>query len=108
AVGYLVAVGLGWLVLVMLRAEQAVVARDRIAAELDAAVAETLTTDHVLSVATWVGYVTSTVLVGGLVVERLVVRRPLRLRWGAAVIAGLAAAAAAVPLRAAEVSGQGL
>jgi putative copper export protein len=107
-VGALMALGVAWVVLVTLRHEQRVAYSDAIAAELDAAVIETLTTDHVLSVATWVGYVASTVLLGGLVFERFVARRQVRLRLGTTVVVGLLAAGAALPLRAAEVSGQGL
>jgi putative copper export protein len=79
-----------------------------VAARLDAAVARTLATDHVLSVATWVGYVTTTLVIGSLVAQRLAIRRPNVVPMRTAVAAGLAAAAVALPLRAAEISGAGL
>lgn len=106
--GALTALGVAWLVLVVLRVEQRIAHRDAVAADLDAAVIETLTTDHVLSVATWVGYVSSTVVLGGLVFERFVAHRPVRMRLGTFALTGLLAAGASIPLRAAEVSGQGL
>lgn len=70
--------------------------------------AETLATHHMLSVATWAGYATTTLVLGGLVYERFVAPRSGRLPLGAAVALGLGAAAAALPLRAAEISGDGL
>lgn len=107
-VGALVATGVAWLVLVVVRAEERIAYRDTVAADLDAAVIETLTTDHVLSVATWAGYVSATVLLGGLVFERFVARRPVRMRLGPFALTGVLAAAASFPLRAAEISGRGL
>lgn len=120
--GVAAAVAIAWVVLVTLR-DRGPVSGDGVSARVDAAVAETLAADHVLSVATWAGYVSTTLVLGGLVFRRFVARGPRRGRpaWAprapaggsdrllaAAVGLGIVAVVASLPVRAAVVTGRGL
>jgi putative copper export protein len=115
-VGRVLAAGVGtagaltaaWFVLVMLRFEAPVARRSLAVARLDAAVAAGRSADHLLSVATWAGYVAATVVLGGLAFRAVATRSRGRLPLGAVAGAGAVAAVVSVPLRAAEVTGAGL
>jgi hypothetical protein len=106
--GTAAALAVAWFVLVTLRFDPPVARRSLAIARLDAAVTAGRSADQVLSVATWVGYVAATLVLGGLAFRTVVTRRPGRLPLGAAAGAGMVAAVVAVPLRAAEVTGDGL
>jgi copper resistance protein D len=107
-VGAVAALAVAWFVLVTLRFDAPVARRSLAVARLDAAVADGRTADHVLSVATWAGYVATTLVLGALAFRTVVRRAPRRLPVVAAAGAGVGAAAVSVALRAVEVTGGGL
>ena len=124
ALALVVAAVTAWWVLVPLRGGPAGPGVDGVPGRIDTTVARTLLADQVLSVTAWAGYVSTTLVLGGLVYQRFVSRpatsrpaagepSPRRRRshgdtllW-AAIGLGLVAVACAVPLRAAVVSGRG-
>jgi putative copper export protein len=124
-VGAAVALGIAWLVLVALRSRGPAATSGALSARLDAGIERTLLADHVLSIAAWAGYVSTTLVLGGLVFQRFVsrpgrgtagrVRVPPRRRstdtervLRAAIALGLIAVTVSLPLRGAVVSGRGL
>jgi copper resistance protein D len=107
AVGASAALAVAWFVLVTLRFDAPVARRSLAVARLDAVVASGRTADHVLSVATWTGYVAATLVLGALAFRTVVTRVPGRFPLVAVAGAGVGAALVSVPLRAAEVTGEG-
>ena len=107
-IGAAAALAVAWFVLVILRFDAPVVRRSLAVARLDEAAAAGRSVDHALSVATWVGYVCTTLVLGGLVFRAVVRRAPRRLPIVAIAAAGASAAVTSVALRCMEVTGGGI
>lgn len=107
-IGTAAALAVAWFVLVIVRFDAPVARRSLAVARIEAAAAAGRSVDHVLSVATWVGYVCTTLALGVLVFRAVVRRAPRRLPIVAVAAAGVSAAVASVALRCMEVTGGGI
>lgn len=108
AIGAAAALAVAWFVLVIVRFDAPVARRSLAIARVEAAAAAGRSADHVLSVATWVGYVCTTLVLGVLAFRAVVRRTPRRLPIVAVSAAGVSAAVASVALRCMEVTGGGI
>ncbi len=107
-IGAAAALAVAWFVLVILRFDAPVARGSLAVARLDAAAAAGRSADHALSVATWVGYVCTTLVLGALVFRAVVRHATRRLPIVAIAAAGVSAAVTSVALRCMEVTGGGI
>lgn len=107
-------VALAWLVLVMLRGPEQLVANDQLALRADATVAESLRADRIAAFGTWIVDLTTTLVIGGVIFRTLISTAaarptgwsPARFLRGAAIV-GAGASLAVLPFRAAALAGTG-
>lgn len=108
------AVALAWLVLVMLRGPEQLVASNQLALRADAAVADSLRADRVAAFGTWIVDLTTTLVIGGVIFRNFIGTAaprpggwsPARFLRGAAIV-GAGASLAVLPFRAAALAGTG-
>ncbi|HKE76991.1 MAG TPA: hypothetical protein VKB57_25440, partial [Acidimicrobiales bacterium] len=99
-------VALAWLVLVMLRGPEQLVANDQLALRADATVAESLRADRIAAFGTWIVDLTTTLVIGGVIFRTLISTAaarptgwsPARFLRGAAIV-GAGASLAVLPFR---------
>jgi putative copper export protein len=103
-----------WVVLVDVRGPDPAVTGDRLARQLDRAVAASLRADRVASFGAWLVNVTTALVIGGVMFRSFVAGAPTRaLGWSpvrilrTAAVVGIVASLAALPFRAAAIAGTG-
>jgi copper transport protein len=108
------AVALAWLVLVVLRRPEPLVAGDRLVLRVDTGVADSLRADRIAAFGTWIVNLTTTLVLGGVIFRTVISKgagravgwSPARIVRGAAIL-GAAASLAVLPFRAAALAGTG-